>query len=640
MKAPVVLSLEDRGLDLILGGGVRLVERVPGGTGASVLLRGSAGAGKTLLGLHLAAVIARSLGGAVAYGCVEILPSELEAQLRSRGAGMKGVRVIYGDTESSLGVGGEVPLHLRLFDLREGVDKLGEVIERFYEDVDADGTTPKVLVIDSLSDGYKLGAGVEREFADAVCKLVARMGVVLILLEECVAQTPSPWVFAADTVLELGVVSEDADATRASPFERRLTVVKHRFGPSDFGPHRFSFTSNGDVQVYPRPSAWLEPWAAQLPAGVAEVEGEASGEVMLQIGKPLRVEGLVVAVHGSDLQQVLGIAWWVSPTTEGSVGLPELHLDLGFPLGRREEFRGGDRLYRRLGVAHPYLSAHRLLRELLDQVRSLGPLRRVIVGDMQSLRAFWGEDGLRRALDVFCILMRRLYVPVVLYESTPSRVSFVMNTPTLQPGLSEARAVDLADVSVEVMHDSMRPVAAIHKAVVTQRHRGTLVGSLSVPALLGASRLRLRDLLRSLLMRLPRELIGEVVVFGSGALVMRGVELGRVPDDLDLFVSDTAFNRLAAEEGFVRREKPGVKITFLTLQDESRVEIWKEFQGVDFAGIASRATTLEGSFGTKVASLEDLRVWERTRSGDSTNSAAAEKARADLLAIENALKER
>jgi hypothetical protein len=135
-------------------------------------------------------------------------------------------------------------------------------------------------------------------------------------------------------------------------------------------------------------------------------------------------------------------------------------------------------------------------------------------------------------------------------------------------------------------------------------------------------------------------LIGEVVVFGSGALVMRGVELGRVPDDLDLFVSDTAFNRLAAEEGFVRREKPGVKITFLTLQDESRVEIWKEFQGVDFAGIASRATTLEGSFGTKVASLEDLRVWERTRSGDSTNSAAAEKARADLLAIENALKER
>jgi hypothetical protein len=263
-----------------------------------------------------------------------------------------------------------------------------------------------------------------------------------------------------------------------------------------------------------------------------------------------------------------------------------------------------------------------------------------MVGDMQSLRAFWGEDGLRRALDVFCILARRLCVPVVLYETTPSRVSFVMDVPTLQPGLPEARAVDLADVSVEVMPDSKRPVAATHKAVVTQRHRGTLVSSPSVSARLGAARLRLRDLLRALVTHLPPDLVGEVVVFGSGALVMRSVDLGRVPSDLDLFVSRTGFERLRATDLFVWREKPGVGIPFLTLPEESRVEIWSEFQGVNFDTVAPRAAPLEGSLGVKVASLEDLREWERARCEDSTNPGAAEKARADLRAIENALKER
>jgi len=75
------VSAGDLGLDLLLGGGWRLVARVAGAPSATVLVRGGAGAGKTLLGFHAADEMAKALGGDVAVGCVEILPSEYVAQL-------------------------------------------------------------------------------------------------------------------------------------------------------------------------------------------------------------------------------------------------------------------------------------------------------------------------------------------------------------------------------------------------------------------------------------------------------------------------------------------------------------------------------------------------------------------------------
>ena len=65
-----LLSSQISGLDLILGGGVRLLCRVPEAeASASLLVRGGPGTGKSVLGLQLALTLADSLGGDVACGC-------------------------------------------------------------------------------------------------------------------------------------------------------------------------------------------------------------------------------------------------------------------------------------------------------------------------------------------------------------------------------------------------------------------------------------------------------------------------------------------------------------------------------------------------------------------------------------------
>ena len=55
----------DLGLDVLLGGGWRLVERLPGLESATVLLRGGPGTGKTLLSVDVALALAGALNGDV-----------------------------------------------------------------------------------------------------------------------------------------------------------------------------------------------------------------------------------------------------------------------------------------------------------------------------------------------------------------------------------------------------------------------------------------------------------------------------------------------------------------------------------------------------------------------------------------------
>lgn len=456
-----VVSLDDRGLDLVLGGGLRRVRRVDDKHATVLLVRGPAGSGKTLIGFHAALALQKRFGGPIAYACVELLPTEFEAQVRAWRTDLNHLSIRHRESHVEVHSDAEVVVEASLVDLADGPEALGVEVERFVERLTNAGAAPGVLVIDSLIDGYKIGSSAPREFVDSVCKLAARWGLALVLLEECASGTTSPWVFAVDTVLELGLATEDGDDSRTFPLERRLTVLKHRFGPSDAGPHGFTLEPGASLRVFPRPSAWLEPWTATLPDGVGVPRDPQRhhGERKLLIPTSSQGEkwvGLIVTVFGHvpETLTLLGL----NLPRQDDADPTTLIVNFALPLGER--FSDGDSS--RLGVAHPYLSAHRFLRVVLDELNGRPDVRRIVLTDLRALRSYRNADGLQRAVGVLCQLARRMGMPVVLIHSTPNRMERKDTAPhgflvSEAPGQDVAWAADFADLAVEVflgVHES------------------------------------------------------------------------------------------------------------------------------------------------------------------------------------------
>src|SRR5262249_47418264 len=123
------------------------------------------------------------------------------------------------------------------------------------------GGEPHVLVIDSLSDGYNLGASAPRALADDLCKMAAQRGMILILLEETTEKRPSVWSFATDVALHLGPAEEMPAPGASGSFERQLIVTKNRLGPSESSVHRFAIMPKFGIRVFPHPRAYLSKWA-------------------------------------------------------------------------------------------------------------------------------------------------------------------------------------------------------------------------------------------------------------------------------------------------------------------------------------------------------------------------------------------
>ncbi len=215
------------GLDLVLGGGPRLLRHIHGASSesATVLVRGGPGTGKSVLAADFAMRMARALGGDVLYVCVEILPSEVIAQRigfdgfdptkvidlaqpEARKTSNDGPMLVTGMTEPALTEDGGIP-------------DVGGMILDLVRISDERGCDPRVVVVDSLSDGYQLGSKVPRPTVDGVCKLAVEQGWVLVLVVEAVDDQASPWSFAVDTVLSLEV---------APSGRREVRVTKHRFG--------------------------------------------------------------------------------------------------------------------------------------------------------------------------------------------------------------------------------------------------------------------------------------------------------------------------------------------------------------------------------------------------------------------------
>lgn len=100
-----------------------------------------------------------------------------------------------------------------------------------------------------------------------------------------------------------------------------------------------------------------------------------------------------------------------------------------------------------------------------------------------------------------------------------------------------------------------------------------------------------------------------VIVFGSAAISLRGVELGRVPDDIDFFVSEAVFAQL--EKKFPVKLKPAGEGGFVAfLEPAEKIEILKSFPGVEFDAVSTNASAVDRSEGFRVGTLNDLRSWK------------------------------
>jgi KaiC/GvpD/RAD55 family RecA-like ATPase len=249
----------DLGLDVLLGGGWRLVERLPGRESATILLRGGPGTGKTLLSVDVALALAGALDGDVVVACVELLPSEYIAQIEAgraelvlqwrEGQQLAEPRMMMLPQATPVAAAKSPRIFCGLVaDLDPSMPDLVAALESLRREVVALNGKPVAFIVDSLISGYGLGPAAPRQNVDAVMKFAAQEGVGLVLCEEAPDDAPSAWDFSADTVLALEHHREG---------DRQIFVKKHRYGPSAPGAHQLEIGGWKQPRVGPRPDAWF-----------------------------------------------------------------------------------------------------------------------------------------------------------------------------------------------------------------------------------------------------------------------------------------------------------------------------------------------------------------------------------------------
>lgn len=447
-----VLDLDVPGLDLVLGGGLRMLERVKGrGESATLLIRGPAGSGKTVMGTQLAASIARKLETDVAYGCVELLPVELRAQHESVRSSLAREQVVLLSEPGEQPDASYVRIYSGLLDLGEGaaeesVSKLEGAVEVLLAAAERQaGRKVRVLVIDSLADGYGLGSKAPRLLADGICKLAAARGLVVVLLEEMVDVRSSAWSFAVDVVLEL--------RTEQGLPEHRLWVTKNRLGPVDVGPHRFTFISHAGIRIYPRPSAYRRSWARDKLMNGCEPRVFSQSWGMKDLDQQLPpFRECVTAVVGLHIMLVGQLAFFLGQLATDKSSLDSMGSTIFYRIGPGELAS-----HRSTGQSLPSVVTVRWgmldsgaellshLRDIIAQQRTSGRVpHRVVIGDLRDVVYHSNEKEMIQSLSTAVALLRELRVPTILFET-------VDHVTTASPALA------LADVglAVESMPESM-----------------------------------------------------------------------------------------------------------------------------------------------------------------------------------------
>ena len=425
-----IVPTGDIGFDVILGGGWRLIERIPQRESATVVLRGGPGTGKTLLSVDVALALAKALNGDVVVACVEILPSEYLAQIEAGRSEL--VANNLGDVEEPtvMTLPQTQPVlefkSPRVFcgllpELNDTEPDLVAALESMQGEVQALNGKPKVFVVDSLIAGYGLGPSSPRQNVDAVMKFAAREGLALILCEETTNDTPSAWEFAADTVLAL-------EHDRAG--ERKIFVQKHRYGASATGVHQFEIRGEGQPRVYPRPEAWLD-WhrikSTLIGYGWNFVKNSGPSPLSwigdLGPEGPTEYHGSFAVVSAYNLEVARNLAFGLVPTTTESEY--DIHIDID-PLRFTpdEWISPSDKVY-----GHDLPAAAGAKAAICGLVEYLGRNlfhvdvatrpRRIIIGDIATLAAFTDQalwaDGI--AVVAKLVAESGWGIPVIAYDS-------------------------------------------------------------------------------------------------------------------------------------------------------------------------------------------------------------------------------
>ena len=421
-----VVPTGDLGLDVLLGGGWRLIKRFEDRESATVILRGGSGAGKTLMGIQVALELAKALGGDVAVGCVEILPTEYVAQLQSARPSLPQERVAMLPASPSSADGPRV--FVGLLDLAPDAPDLVTALESLDGAVKAAGGRPVAFIVDSLIEGYGLGASMPRIDVDDVLKFAARYGYALVLCEEVVKDEPSPWVFAADTVLQLGVESRERG--------RWIEVRKHRFGASATGRHELILATRQGPVVIPGVGAWM-PQANTVHRSLGLDTERTTGLPSLGWSVAPTLTGTLVLIASTDPHLARLAARWF--TRSGRQSDRAFHLMLDSVSTGPARWDGET-----LGATIPTsFGPDRALRWMVEQLASVvGPdgeptIDRLLVGDLGSIFATPDPREWIGVLRTLAQLVAPYSLPVVTYA---------MSSETAQDGLNQFSACAEIDV--------------------------------------------------------------------------------------------------------------------------------------------------------------------------------------------------
>jgi hypothetical protein len=121
----------------------------------------------------------------------------------------------------------------------------------------------------------------------------------------------------------------------------------------------------------------------------------------------------------------------------------------------------------------------------------------------------------------------------------------------------------------------------------------------------------LSSLISKFIATLPEDEKANVLIFGSAAIVLNGVDLGRPISDLDVFVSERSFDRLGKK--YEQKSKNGADGIVPYLEPCNCVEVLQSFPGVSFESAYRRASVKRESQTLRVGSLVDLIIWKNAQ---------------------------